>query len=87
MSVWSSATGTVGVECFDHFSLKKYTLSLYDEVSINIEYGEHANDGIRTDKFTLSVCLSGQQAMDFFTKWMEGILGKVDMTVELRMIK
>lgn len=85
MSVWSSATGAITVDSSEHFSLKKYTHALYDEVSLNVEYGEGTS--LRTDHFYLSVCLDGEQAMDFFTKWVEGIPGKVDMIVELRMIK
>lgn len=85
MSVWSSATGTITVDNSEHFSLKKYTQSLYDEVSLSVEYGEGLE--LRTDNFTLNVCLSGMQAMEFFTTWVEGIPGHVDMTIELRMIK
>ena len=91
MSVWSSATGTVEGAFLDHFSLKKHTKSLgYDEVVINVDYslvdanGKHPK---RVDTFYLSVCLDGMKAMEFFSKWMEGIPGKVDMTVELRMNK
>lgn len=85
MSVWSTAQGTVTIDNSEHFSLKKYTHSLFDEVSLNIEYGPE--DHLRTDKFYMSVCLDGQQAMDFFAKWVEGIPGHVDMTIELRMLK
>jgi len=91
MSVWSSATGTVEGDFLDHFSLKKYTKSLpWDEVTINVDYSLVDANGKyprRIDTFYLSVCAEGQQAMDFFNKWLEGIPGKVDMTVELRMIK
>jgi hypothetical protein len=86
MSIWSSATGTVTVDNSEHFSLKKYTHSLYDEMTLNIEYGCELVS-LRTDKFHLSVCLDGMQAMEFFNKWMEGVPGHVDMTVELRMVK
>lgn len=88
MSVWSTATGTVTIDSSEHFSLKKYTYSIYDEIIFNVEYGEGGEtSSLRTDKFYLSVCLSGQEAVDFFAKWVEGIPGKVDMVVELRMIK
>ena len=86
MSIWSSATGTITVDNSEHFSLKKYTHSLADEVTLSVQYGSDTNS-LRTDKFSLSVCLDGMQAMEFFNKWMEGIPGHVDMTVELRMIK
>lgn len=85
MSVWSSATGTITIDNSEHFSLKKYTYSLYDEVIVSIKYGPEIS--LRTDNFKLSVCLSGLEAMEFFSKWMKGIPGHVDMTVELRMIR
>lgn len=90
MSVWSTATGTVEGDFLDHFSLKKYTQSVYDEVTISVDYGLIDANGKhprRIDTFYLSVCADGQQAMDFFNNWMEGVPGKVDMVVELRMMK
>lgn len=85
MSIWSSATGTVTIDSSEHFSLKKYTHSFWEETTISVELGEGVSS--RTDNFKLSVCLDGQQAVNFFSKWMLGIPGKVDMVVELRMIK
>lgn len=85
MSVWSSATGTITVDNAEHFSVKKYTYALYDEVIVSIEYGDEIS--LRTDRFKLSVCLSGMEAMEFFNKWVEGIPGHVDMIIELRMVK
>ncbi len=82
MSIWSEARGTVKIKPSEHFSLKKYTKELYDEVTFS---EVHLNDETRV--VNVSVCAYGQQAMDFFTKWVEGIPGKVDMIVELRMIK
>ena len=82
MSVWSEARGTVKIKSSEHFSLKKYTKELSDEVT----YAEVFLDE-ETREVNVSVCADGQQAMDFFTKWMEGIPGHVDMTIELRMLK
>lgn len=85
MSVWSSASGTITVDSSEHFSLKKYTHSIYDELTISVEYGEETKS--RIDKFCLSVCLDGTQAVEFFNNWMKGIPGNVDMTIEVRMLK
>lgn len=93
MSVWSAAKGVVEGDFLDHFSLKKYTNTFVDlgyEIIFSVDYGAQdvlGKNPRRIDEFYLSVCLDGQQAMDFFTKWMEGIPGHVDMTIELRMMK
>lgn len=84
MSIWSSATGIVTIESSEHFSLKKYTYCLYDEVLIDIEHGIGSP---KIDKFCLRVCLEGMNAVEFFNKWVEGIPGKVDMTFEVRVLK
>ena len=82
MSIWSEAEGTVKIPLSEHFSLKKYTHQLYDEISF---YECYCEDDIRLVR--LSVCLSGVKAVEFFDKWVEGIPGHVDMIVKVRMIK
>ena len=84
MSEWSGASGTVVINNGEHFSLKKYTNSFYDEVSIDVAY--NSNSPI-VATFHIKVCLTGNAAVKFFNKWMAGIPGSVDMTIEVRMIK
>jgi hypothetical protein len=82
MSVWSEASGTVILDKTKHFSLKKYTTAMNEETFIFIS---QITDNI--DEFSLRVCLDGDCAIKFFKDWMSGIAGKVDMTVQVRMMK
>ena len=77
MSVWTFVTGTYNVHKDKHFSLKKYTKELYDEISIQEDAG----------KFNMSFSLDGVDAAKFVENWISGIPGTVDCEAEIRFLK
>lgn len=79
MSIWCSVSGTINIKKECHFSVKKYTRDMFDEISISI-----SPDG---GKFNMSFSLDGVEAAKFMEIWIKGIPGTVDCVAEITFIK
>lgn len=87
MSIWSELKGTVQIHTSEHFSLKKYTNGLFDENILSIVDVVSSGDNEITYNIRLSVCLDGEYAFKALSKWVEGIPGKVDVEITVRVLK
>jgi hypothetical protein len=80
MSVWASIEGTVRVGQEQHFSLKKWTDSIFDEYTITCSQPFYT-------QVRITFCAEASDAVKGVEKWLAGIPGKVDIEATIRYIK
>lgn len=81
MSVWATIDGTVQISKGQHFSLKKWTDSVFDEY-----YMTQTHDPVIT-QVRITFCAEASDAVKGVEKWIAGIPGKVDVEATIRYIK
>lgn len=84
MSVWATIEGTVRISKDQHFSLKKWTDSVFDEYNITCSqpFADLSYTQVR-----ITFCAEASDAVKGVEKWLVGVPGKIDVETTIRWIK